>query len=60
MSFFFSKQNAKKFSDVNILRQLECRVCPLYTLASNKNKDISPHGSLKPDVYILGSSTTDT
>lgn len=60
MSFFFAKQNAKKFSDINILHKLECKVCPLYTLASNQNKDIKPIGNPKPEVYILGSSTTDT
>src|SRR5579872_4167538 len=58
MSFFFAK-TGKKFQDINVLHQLECKVCPLYTLAANKNKDIKPQGSAKPEVYLLGANTND-
>ncbi len=55
MSFFFSKQASKKFQDVNLLHQLECKVCPLYNIQSNKNRDIKPHGSIKEGgIYLLG------
>ena len=55
MSFYFSKQAGKKFQDVNLLHMLECKVCPLYNIASNKHKDIQPHGSMKENgIYVLG------
>jgi uracil-DNA glycosylase family 4 len=55
MSFYFTKQQTKRFADINLLHKLECKLCPLYNLTSNKHKDISPHGSIKPGgIYILG------
>ena len=57
MCFFYTKNQAKKFSDVGILHRLECHICPLYNLSTgiNKNKDIAPQGPVtEGGIYILG------
>src|SRR5579863_6041416 len=59
MSFYFSKQAAKKFTDVDLLHKMECRLCPYYSLPL-KHKDIKPSGNSQPLIYILGLGPGDT
>jgi uracil-DNA glycosylase family 4 len=57
MSFFFTKRQATKFADINILKRLECKICPLYNLSINKHKDILPQGPItEGGIYLLGRS----
>lgn len=60
MSFYFTNKGNNKFTDVDLLHKLGCKLCPLYNVTSNKNKDIQPQGSLKPSgIYILGQGPGD-
>src|SRR5580765_2590939 len=53
---FFPTKNSKQASGPTdeLLHKLECRVCPLNKIATNKNPHMEPTGSKKPLVYVLG------
>lgn len=54
MNFFHSNRLSRNsFQNTELLHQLECKVCPLYTLP-NLHKDIKPSGATQPEVYVLG------
>jgi uracil-DNA glycosylase family 4 len=59
MGFFFTKQKAKRFTDVDLLHRMGCKLCPLYN-TNAQCKDMKPSGSEHPDVLILGQAPGET
>ena len=40
--------------DLPLLHKLECKVCPLNKITTNKSPHMPPTGSKEPVVYVLG------
>lgn len=57
MGFFSSEKTRRaKGPSVELLRRLECQVCPLNKITHNRNPHMAPTGAIQPLIYVLGES----
>ena len=65
MAFFASGRDAAKTEragvpSLDLMHRLECKICPLDKIRTNRHPHMEPTGTDKPYVYILGEAPGET